>query len=103
MNIEPTNWTAVIPAAGTGSRLGYHLPKVLYPLLDRPILEWVVDAVRTTVSNFIFVLSPEGKVLVEPLLEKLLGEKADIVVQEKPTGMGDAVLLAEDRCRRLTV
>ncbi len=96
-NIEPANWTAVIPAAGAGSRLGYHLPKVLYPLLDRPILEWVVDAVRTTVSNFIFVLSPEGKVLVEPLLEKLLGEKADIVVQEKPTGMGDAVLLAEEK------
>ena len=27
----------------------------------------------------------------------LLGEKADIVVQEKPTGMGDAVLLAEEK------
>jgi len=96
-SVEPADWTAIIPAAGKGSRLGYHLPKALYPLLGRPVLEWVIDAVRTTVRHFVFVLSPEGKVHVEPLIEKLLGEKADIVIQKEPTGMGDAVLLAEEK------
>ncbi|MCI0668273.1 MAG: hypothetical protein L0Y38_04020 [Methylococcaceae bacterium] len=31
------NWTAVIPAAGKGSRLGHPLPKILFPVLERPI------------------------------------------------------------------
>ena len=32
-NIDPSRWTCVIPAAGKGTRLGYGLPKIMYPIL----------------------------------------------------------------------
>ena len=34
-------WTAVIPAAGRGSRLGSDQPKILFPILGRPILDYI--------------------------------------------------------------
>jgi len=95
--IDPSRWTVVVPAAGRGSRLGYHQPKILYPLLGRPILDWLLDAVRATASRFVFVLSPEGRPQIEPYLRETLDRAASVVVQEEPTGMGDAVLLAEPR------
>lgn len=94
--VDPAQWTAVVPAAGKGSRLGHHLPKILYPLLDRPILAWLVDALRATAGTFIFVLSPEGRPQIEPQLQETLGDRGRIAVQQEPTGMGDAVLLAEE-------
>ena len=95
-NVAPSQWTAVVPAAGKGSRLGHHLPKILYPLLGRPILEWLVDALRATADTFVFILSPDGQTHVEPYLKKTLGERCRVAIQQEPTGMGDAVLLAEE-------
>ena len=30
LNIDPSLWTCIIPAAGKGTRLGYEFPKILY-------------------------------------------------------------------------
>jgi len=92
--VERSQWTAVIPAAGKGSRLGVSLPKILYPLLGRPLLDWLLDILRPVCKHFIFVLSPSGQPVLEPLLEARLGETYSVVIQEHPTGMGDAVLLS---------
>jgi bifunctional UDP-N-acetylglucosamine pyrophosphorylase/glucosamine-1-phosphate N-acetyltransferase len=88
-------WTAVIPAAGSGSRLGYKQPKILYPLLNRPILDWLLDAVETVAYQYVFILSPSGRSQVEPHLQRRLAGRYRVVIQEYPTGMADAVLLAE--------
>jgi HAD superfamily hydrolase (TIGR01509 family) len=93
--IDPESWTAIIPAAGRGSRLGFNQPKILLPILGRPILDWLVDLLEAWCGRFVFVLSPSGRSEVEPLVLQRLGRRATIVVQEQPTGMGDAVLLAE--------
>ena len=98
-NADPAQWTAVVPAAGKGSRLGYHCPKLLYPLLDRPILHWLIDALHPVADTFLFVLSPDGRPEVEPYLKRILGDAYGVAVQEEPTGMGDAVLLAEERVK----
>lgn len=94
--IDRKQFTAVVPAAGVGSRLGFDAPKILYPLLGRPIAHWLVDALDAVCESVVFVLSPAGAPLAEPVLRERLGDRLQIAVQEKPTGMGDAVLLAED-------
>ena len=38
--------TAVILAAGKGTRMNSPYPKVLFKLCGRALLEWVVEAVR---------------------------------------------------------
>ena len=87
----PTQWTAVIAAAGKGSRLGYHLPKILFPVAGRPMLEWLLDLVQPFCGTAVFVLSPDGGSHVEPLLQPFMPGRYRIVTQAQPKGMGDAV------------
>ena len=94
-SVDPTAWTAIIPAAGRGSRLGYAQPKILFPILGRPILDWLLDALRPTCRRYVFVLSPDGHASVEPIVKKRLGGAAVVVIQERAIGMGDAVMCAE--------
>lgn len=90
---DPARWTAVVPAAGRGSRLGYELPKILYPIADRPILAWLVELLGAHCSRLVFVLSPDGQAPVASVLDRLIPGRYDVAVQEAPTGMGDAVEL----------
>src|SRR5438132_13686517 len=89
--LTPDRWTAIIPAAGRGSRLGSDQPKILYPILGRPILCWLLDALVPVCGNFVLVLSPEGRAVVEPMARQRLGAGLRLVIQERPTGMADAV------------
>jgi len=92
--VDPSQWTAIVPAAGRGSRLGYDLPKILYPVAGRPVLEWLLDFLEPNCSRLIFVLSPGGAAEVGPELERLIAGRYEVVIQEVPRGMGDAVELA---------
>lgn len=90
-DVNPHLWTAVIPAAGRGSRLGYGKPKILYPVAGRTILDRLIDTLDPYCSNFIFILSASGVSEVSPFLNKRLHERCTIAVQEKPKGMADAI------------
>ena len=37
---------AIIMAAGKGTRMKSDLPKVLHPLVGRPLIDWVLDSAR---------------------------------------------------------
>jgi bifunctional N-acetylglucosamine-1-phosphate-uridyltransferase/glucosamine-1-phosphate-acetyltransferase GlmU-like protein len=89
--IDPSLWSAIIPAAGRGSRLGFHRPKVLYPVAGRMILEWLLDLLLPCCQTMVFVLSPEGNLEVAGELERLAPGRYQIAIQEEPRGMGDAV------------
>ena len=58
--VNPSRWTAVIPAAGRGSRLGSDRPKILYPVAGRLLIEWLLDFLEPNCSRLVFVLSPEA-------------------------------------------
>src|SRR3954469_4455326 len=92
-------WTAIVPAAGRGSRLNSNLPKILHPVLGKPILDWLADLLTPLCQDLLFVLSPEGEPAVAPRLTAALGERARIVLQERPTGMADAVAACDGRVR----
>ncbi len=90
---DANEWTALIPAAGRGSRLGYSKPKILFPVAGRPILDWIIDRLEARCKTFIFILSPQGVASVEPYLERRLKGKYQIVIQNEPKGMADAISL----------
>jgi bifunctional N-acetylglucosamine-1-phosphate-uridyltransferase/glucosamine-1-phosphate-acetyltransferase GlmU-like protein len=89
--VDPSQWTAIVPAAGRGSRLGYDLPKILYPVAGRPVLEWLLDFLEPNCSRLVFVLSPDGAAPVRRELDRLVAGRYDVAIQATPKGMGDAV------------
>jgi bifunctional UDP-N-acetylglucosamine pyrophosphorylase/glucosamine-1-phosphate N-acetyltransferase len=90
--ISDASISAVILAAGKGTRMKSQLPKVLHPLCGRSMIEWVMGAIRDSgVSDMTLVLSPELS-----RFETLLAKHQDVrvVVQESARGTGDAVACA---------
>lgn len=88
---EAADWSVVIPAAGKGSRLGFHRAKILYPVAGRTILDWLLDRFEPLVGEVVLVLSPEHRDDVEAEARPRLGDRLKVAVQEVPTGMGAAV------------
>jgi bifunctional UDP-N-acetylglucosamine pyrophosphorylase/glucosamine-1-phosphate N-acetyltransferase len=83
--------TAVVLAAGEGTRMKSSLPKVLHPVCGRPMLLVVLDALRELRPRRILVVAGNGADLVR----EAVGDTAEVVVQEKRLGTGHAVLTAE--------
>ena len=82
--------TAIILAAGVGSRMQSQVPKVLHQLLGRPMAGWVVAAATEAFTEkSVVVLSPATAGLAE-----LLGGSVSIAEQPKPLGTADAVRCA---------
>lgn len=81
------NTTAVILAAGQGTRMRSKLPKVLHALLGRPIISYAVDTAR--------LVSSEVPVLVighaAEQVRQAVGDTARFVVQEPQLGTGHAL------------
>jgi len=81
---------AVVMAAGLGTRMKSATPKHLHPLLGRPLVAWVLDALRAVgPSRLVLISSPES---AAELAASFPG--VEVVVQEKPRGTGDAVAAA---------
>lgn len=80
-------WTGLIPAAGRGTRLGYDLPKILYPILGRPMLEHLVERLGVHCGELVVVASPEGQTSIAAALQ----ERGRVAVQREPVGMADAI------------
>lgn len=81
--------TAVILAAGLGTRMKSALPKVLHPIAGRPLLHYAVRAAfEAGVDRALVVTS--GHEQIEQLLSQEFGERVSAVVQNPPRGTGDA-------------
>lgn len=82
----------IIPAAGRGSRLASELPKVLFPVLGRPMLDYLLERYAPHVGAFAVVVHPSFRAEVE---RYCVGRSETIAfaVQEEPTGMLDAILM----------
>lgn len=80
----------VVPAAGAGSRLGMGLPKALVPVGGVPMVRRVLSLYSTYVDSAVVVASSAARHAVE----ECVGADARVVVQVRPTGMLDAILIA---------
>lgn len=91
----------VIPAAGSGSRLGYLsglLPKALFPLYDRPIIHYVVDQMQTMgIEDIYIIVNVYKEKIVEyfKLIQMDLRANIYFVEQKILNGTGEAILLTE--------
>lgn len=105
--------TAIIPAGGTGSRLmplTRAVPKELLPVWNKPVLQYAIDeAIAADIEHIIIVTAP-GKESVERYInfnasqgkghdngETGSGPVIELMVQEVPRGLGDAIRLAAPR------
>ncbi|MAJ47732.1 MAG: hypothetical protein CBC35_10780 [Planctomycetes bacterium TMED75] len=93
---ETTRSTAaVILAAGKGTRMQSDLPKVMHEVADRPMLHWVVDAVRSGDSPAAPVVLVVG--YQRDVVEHSFPESPDWLefrVQEEQLGTGHAIDMA---------
>ena len=113
--------TAVIPAAGLGTRflpVTKSVPKELLPILDKPMLQYVVEEAAEAGIERVIVVTSRGKESIaayfqaQPDLEERLTAsgatalaervraasdlaQVSFVIQEQPLGLGHAVLTAE--------
>ena len=114
--------TAVIPAAGLGSRflpVTKSVPKELLPILDKPMLQYVVEEAAEAGIERVIVVTSRGKESIAayfqamPDLEERQADsgatalaakvraaaelaQVSFVIQEQPLGLGHAVLTAEE-------
>jgi UTP--glucose-1-phosphate uridylyltransferase len=116
----------IIPIAGLGTRflpLSKAVPKELWPLVDKPVIQYIVEEAKLAgISEIIFVASPDKKSVLDyfkesPAIEKILKERKrthllaefkdlkelcqglsfSCVFQKRPLGDGHAILQAQDK------
>ncbi len=88
---------AVILAAGLGTRMKSSAPKVLHHLHGKPMIEYVLDAVRGSgIDDIICVIGHK----VDMVKEYIKG--AQIAVQSRPLGSGDAINQAREPLKDFT-
>jgi bifunctional UDP-N-acetylglucosamine pyrophosphorylase/glucosamine-1-phosphate N-acetyltransferase len=83
--------TAILLAAGQGTRMKSDLPKVLHPVCGKPMLWHVLEAVKMAVTEKPVVIVGHGAELVK----NFVGDTADCVLQEPQLGTAHAALQAE--------
>jgi UDP-N-acetylglucosamine diphosphorylase/glucosamine-1-phosphate N-acetyltransferase len=92
---------AVILAAGEGKRvrpLTRNRPKAMIPVTNRPIIEYVIEALLKNGIREIIVVVGYRKEQVTRFLNQL-DVPVEVVVQNKQLGTGHALLAAEPRIR----
>jgi len=83
--------TAVLLAAGQGTRMKSSLPKVLHPLCGKPMIWHVLEVLKSAASEKPVVVVGHGAEEVK----KYLGDSANCVLQEPQLGTGHAAMQAE--------
>lgn len=120
---------AVIPIAGLGTRflpLSRVVPKELLPLVDKPIIHYIVQEAKASgIKEIVFVVRPKKKEILEYFkedlrLEKLLKKRKreyllkelyrvkelvksisfSVVYQKEPLGDGHAILQAKKHIKK---
>ena len=115
--------TVVIPVAGLGTRFlpaTKAVPKEMFPVVDRPLIQYAVEeSISAGINQFIFIVPSQLNLVKQhfsrnAILEESLDQKNKIrektivqnstlkkesmhfIVQDKPLGLGHAVLCAKE-------
>ncbi len=89
------NLAAVVLAAGKGTRMKSDLPKVLHPILGRPMINHLLDnLIAINIKKIVVVIGYKADLVRAELSS--YGEKIKFVLQSEQLGTGHAVMMAED-------
>jgi bifunctional UDP-N-acetylglucosamine pyrophosphorylase/glucosamine-1-phosphate N-acetyltransferase len=84
--------SAIILAAGKGTRMKSSVPKVLHPVMGKTMVEWVISIARKAGATDMTLVLSSDTAPFEPLLRRESGLR--ITVQKQQRGTGDAVASA---------
>lgn len=87
--------TALILAAGMGTRMNSSVPKVLHPVGGKAMVHHVIDLALSMNMERVVVIA-------SPYLDKeqiISGRQIEVAIQEKPLGTGDAVRVGVDHIK----
>jgi bifunctional UDP-N-acetylglucosamine pyrophosphorylase/glucosamine-1-phosphate N-acetyltransferase len=91
--------STIILAAGKGKRMKSDLPKVLHPLLARPMIQYVIDTAHAIGSKQVVLVVGHKKELV---MEATRNSDVNYTFQKQQLGTGHAVLQTAELFRDYT-
>jgi bifunctional UDP-N-acetylglucosamine pyrophosphorylase / glucosamine-1-phosphate N-acetyltransferase len=91
MTQQSRGLSAIVLAAGKGTRMKSQLPKVLHPLCGRALVEYPVLAAFEAGADQVVVVTSGQPELAAALESRFGKERIAVVVQDPPRGTGDAV------------
>jgi bifunctional UDP-N-acetylglucosamine pyrophosphorylase / glucosamine-1-phosphate N-acetyltransferase len=90
--------TAVLLAAGQGTRMKANLPKVLHPICGRPMIAYALEVAGSVSTGKPLVIIGRDMEAVR----NFVGDSAGCIIQDPPLGTGHALQQAEDSLRGKT-
>lgn len=85
------NIIAIVLAAGKGTRMKSGTPKVMHKILGRPMIFYVLDALKRAGIADIIVIAGHDNAVIKEAVKK----DARVLVQKRPLGSGDALNTAK--------
>lgn len=86
------NKYAIILAGGRGTRMCSELPKCGYPFLEKPMICWIVEALKkANINDIVVVIGYNGN-----YIKQILGNEVTYVYQHEQLGTGHAALCCEE-------
>ena len=85
---------AIILAAGKGTRMKSDLPKVMMPVLEKPMIRYIIDTLESTgIKDIISVIAPDGDMVREEV------RPYKTAVQTRQLGTANAALAAKEELK----
>ena len=86
---------AIVLAAGKGTRMRTELPKCAYPILKKPMIEYIIEHIEfSKIDETVCVVGHKKEAIEDVLKQRVL-----YAMQDEQLGTGHAVLMAEDLLR----
>lgn len=85
---QEMEYSAIIMAAGKGTRMKSETPKVLHEILEIPMVEWIIRALNQAGAKRIITVTGYG---AEQVQERLKGQ-CEFAIQQPQLGTGHAVM-----------
>lgn len=83
---------AIILAAGKGTRMKSELPKCAFPILKKPMIEYILENVeRSVIDETTLVVGHKKEVFYD-----MLNDRVAYAIQDKQLGTGHAVMVTRD-------
>ncbi|MDR1962544.1 MAG: NTP transferase domain-containing protein [Planctomycetaceae bacterium] len=97
------NQYAVVMAAGKGTRMKSELPKVLYPVCGRPMIEYVLDTLeKANIGKVVVVVGYRSDLVRKTLAPRLHRNHLVFVEQTEQLGTGHAVMVCRNELQNHT-
>lgn len=90
--IKLSNFSAVILAAGMGTRMKSSMPKVLHRVCGKTLAQWVIDAAKSAGADRVCTIIGH----CADMVSAELGSKCEFALQQEQKGTGHAVMQAAD-------